>query len=94
MLPQIFNLRSGLNSLQRASRARVLAILQGNARAGKHAADASHVSEASETGCGYFITHDKHILDKRDELHAILPPTLNIVTLEKFFEIFDRYAAG
>jgi hypothetical protein len=93
LLPQIFNLRPGLISSQRADRARVLAILQGNARPGKHAADASHISEAAETGCGYFITHDKRILDKRGDLHAILPPSLNIVSLEEFFGIFDRYAA-
>jgi hypothetical protein len=92
LLPQIFNLRPGLVSSQRADRARVLAILQGNARHGKHAADASHISEAAETGCGYFITHDRRILDKRGELHAVLPPSLNIVSLEEFFEIFDCYA--
>jgi hypothetical protein len=54
VLPQIFNLRPGLNPLQRAERRRVAAILQGNARPGQHAADASHLSEAAETGCGYF----------------------------------------
>lgn len=94
MLPQIFNLRPALNSAQRADRARVLAILQGNARAGKHAADASHISEAAETGCGYFITHDQRILDKRGELYAVLPPTLNIVSLEEFFCILNRYQTG
>lgn len=92
LLPQIFNLRPGLNSSQRSDRARVLAILQGNARPGKHAADASHLSEAAEIGCGYFITHDKRMLDRRRELHAVLPPSLNIVSLEEFLEIFDRYA--
>jgi hypothetical protein len=71
----------------------VLAILQGNARPGKHEVDALHLSEAAETGCGYFITHDKRMLDKRGDLHGALPPTLNIVSLEEFFEIFDRYAA-
>jgi len=89
-LPKIFNLRPGLIDTQRVQRQRVQAILQGNARPGAHAADASHLSEAEETGCGYFITHDKRILNKRDELHAVLPPSLNIVTLEEFFEIFDR----
>jgi hypothetical protein len=93
MLPQIFNLRPGLVPSQRADRARVLAVLQGNARPGKHAADASHLSEAAETGCGYFITHDYRILDRRKELHAVVPPSLNILSLEDFFEIYDRYAA-
>jgi hypothetical protein len=93
LLPQIFNLRPGLIPSQHADRARVLAILQGNARRGKHAPDASHISEAAETGCGYFITHDKRILDKRGELYAVLPRSLNIVSLEEFFDIFNRYVA-
>jgi predicted nucleic acid-binding protein len=79
---------------QRAARQKVRAILQGNAKPGAHAADASHLSEAAETGCGYFITHDKRMLKKRTELHAVLPPSLNIVTLEEFLEIFDAYGAG
>lgn len=94
VLPQIFNLRPGLNSTQQAERREVAAILQGNAKPGAHAADASHLSEAAETGCGYFITHDRRILAKRGELARILPPTLNIVTLAEFFEIFDDYVEG
>lgn len=81
VLPQIFNLRPGLNTSQQTARQRVVAILQGDAKAGKHAADASHLSEAAETGCSYFITHDKRILGKRDQLADVLPPTLQIVTL-------------
>jgi len=94
ILPKIFNLRPGLNTSQQAERRRVQAVLQGNARPGKHAADASHLSEAAETGCAYFITHDKRILDKRDDLRNVLPPSLTIVTLAEFFEIFDDYEAG
>ena len=94
MLPQIFNLRPGLNAGQQIERRRVADILQGNAKPGAHAADASHLSEAAETGCGYFITHDKPILGKRDELRAVLPPTLQIVSLREFFEILDDYQEG
>jgi hypothetical protein len=68
--------------------------LTGNALSGKHDADASHVSEAAETGCVYFITHDKRILDKRGELRVALPPTLTIVTLAEFFDIFDDCAGS
>ncbi len=46
-----------------------------NARPGKHSADASHISEAAETGCAYFITHDKRILKKKRELSEVLPPS-------------------
>jgi hypothetical protein len=94
VLPQIFNLRPGLIEAQRVERRRVQQILQGNALPGAHAADASHLSEAAETGCGYFITHDKRILKKRAELHAALPPSLNIVTLEEFFDVLDDYETG
>jgi hypothetical protein len=94
VLPQIFNLRPGLNTSQEADRRRVHAILQGNARPETHAADASHLSEAAESGCCYFITQDHRILDKRGELRVALPPTLTIVTLAEFFEIFDAYEAG
>ncbi len=92
MLPQIFNLRAGLNPSQRRERQQVAAILQGNAKPGRHAADASHLSEAAETGCGYFITHDRRFLEKRAELARILPPSLTIATLTEFFAILDGFA--
>jgi hypothetical protein len=94
ILPQIFNLRPGLNEPQRVDRRRVQRILRGNSRRGVHAADASHLSEAAETGCSYFITHDKRMIKKRAELHASLPPSLTIVTLEEFFHILDAYETG
>jgi hypothetical protein len=93
-LPQIFNLRPGLNAKQQADRRRFRSILQGNAKQGSHAADASHLSEAAETGCAYFITHDKRIIGKRDELATALPPSLQIVTLTEFLEVFDAYEDG
>jgi predicted nucleic acid-binding protein len=93
VLPQIFNLRAGLNTSQWDTRQRILTVLQGNARPETHAADASHLAEAVETGCAFFIARDKRFFKKRDELREVLPPSLNIVTLEEFFEIFDDYEA-
>jgi hypothetical protein len=89
--PKIFNLRPSLNGQQIEARRAVAGILQGNAKPGTHAADASHISEAAETGCGYFITHDVRIIRKRTELAAVLPPSLQIVTLEEFLTIYDNY---
>jgi hypothetical protein len=43
--------------------------------------------------CGFFITQDKRVLEKRVELKPMLPPSLAIVTLEEFFEILDEYEA-
>jgi hypothetical protein len=94
VLPRIFNLRPRLITGQQHARSRVEAILRGKAKPGAHAADASHLSEAAETGCTYFITHDKRILGKRDDLVPVLPPTLQIVTLEEFFEVLDAYEDG
>ena len=62
--PKIFNLRPALNSSQIQDRRTVATVLQGNAKPETHAADASHLSEAAETGCGYFITHDQRALFK------------------------------
>jgi hypothetical protein len=90
VLPRIFNLRPDLNPAQQAEWRQVAVILQGNAKPGKHAADASHISEAAETGCAYFITEDNRILDERAELSRVLPLSLAIVTLMEFFDAFDR----
>jgi len=84
VIPQIYNLRPSRNSQQEAERRAVAAILQGNAKPETHAADASHLSEAAETGCAYFVTEDARILRKRAELAGVLPPSLQIVTLEEF----------
>ncbi|UGY16757.1 hypothetical protein HAP48_0004200 [Bradyrhizobium septentrionale] len=94
VMPRIFNLRPSLIPQQHAERKKVATILQGNAAPDKHAADASHLSEAAETGCSYFVSEDARILKKRADLAAVLPPTLQIVTLEEFLEIFDDYEEG
>lgn len=91
VLPRVFSLRPGLNAAQQAERRRIAAVVQGNASPGRHAADASHLSEAAETGCAYFITEDMRMLRKRDELGGVLPPHLKIVTLVEFFEILDHF---
>lgn len=90
-LPRIFNFRPELIARQQEERCRVRAILQGNAKPGKHAADASHLSEAAETGCGYFVTHDARFLHKRSELEKELPPSLTIVTLEELLKSLDQH---
>ncbi len=65
------------------ARIRVRAILRGDTGSAKHEADAAHVAEAAEAGCAWFVTHDKRILRRRDELRRVLP-ALRIVTLERF----------
>jgi predicted nucleic acid-binding protein len=93
VLPEIFTIPTGLNPQEQDFRRRVTAALQGNAAPGKHAADAYHLAEAAKYG-GYFITHDERVLKKSGDLRDLLPPSLQVVTLERFLEIFDEYEAG
>jgi len=92
-LPQIFTMAVGLNSDEQRRKRIIEAELQGNAQPGKHTADADHLFEAGKYG-GYFITYDQRIHEKAARLGNVLSPSLNVVTLERFFEIFDDYEAG
>lgn len=90
MLPQIYNLQPNLNSSQICMRDKVYAIMTGNSKSGRHDADANHVCEAHETGCGYFITNDQRILGKEAELANIgVIPT--ICTLRDFLYILEDF---
>ena len=91
VMGEIFNLRPTRNADQEEKRRAVAAVLQGNAQPGRHAADASHLSEAVEYGACYFITRDERILKKRAEIYAVTPPTLQIVTVDEFLAIYDWY---
>lgn len=86
---QLFTISTDLIRQERHSRLEIEAGLQGNAKPGKHAADASHLFEAAKYG-GYFITHDERIL-KRAASSCDLPPSLTVVTLMRFLDIFDDY---
>lgn len=92
-LPQIFSYRVELNEAEQQMRARVRSILQGNARPGKHDADAEHVCEAAKYA-GFFITNDARILAKRSELETVLPPHFWIVTIERYLENLRCVRAG
>ena len=90
--PKIFTIDVGLNTAEQRRKRIIEAELQGNAKPGKHAADADHLFEAAKYG-GYFITHDKRILDRADWLGEVLPPSLHVVTLADFLAIFDDWEA-
>jgi hypothetical protein len=91
-LSRLFTIPVGLNSDEQRRKRVIEQELQGNARPGKHMADADHLFEAAKYG-GYFITHDQRILTKAGRLGEVLPPSLTVVTLEEFLVIFDDYAA-
>lgn len=90
---QIFSLPVELNESEKRQLHAIRAILQGNAKPGRHWADAGHVFEAVKYGGGYFITHDRRInKTRRQALDGVLPPNLLIVTPAEFLEIYDQYA--
>jgi hypothetical protein len=90
--PQIFTIGVGLNSDEQRRHRIITQELQGNAKPGKHEADADHLFEADKYG-GYFITHDDRILTRAGRLGDVLRPSLTVVTLEEFLAIFDDYEA-
>jgi len=92
-LSQIFTYNVDLNSQERRERSVIEAELQGNATPGKHTEDADHLFEASKY-CAYFITHDERILRKFGKLQKVLSPSLQVVTLIGFLEIYDHYETG
>ncbi len=67
------------------ARIRLRAILRGEGETDRHDADAAHLADAAEAGCGWFVTHDKRILRRRDDLRRVLPG-LRIATLDRFLE--------
>jgi hypothetical protein len=91
-LSQIFSYSVGLNSDEQRRHRIITQELQGNAKPGKHEADADHLFEAAKYG-GYFITHDDRIRRRAGQLGEVLPPSLTVVTLADFLAIFDDYAA-
>jgi hypothetical protein len=92
VLPHIFTISTGLTQGEMDIAGKIRTILQGNAKPGKHDADASHLAEAAKYG-GYFITHDQRILSKLPELRQIIAPHLQIVSLADFLAIYDHYLA-
>ena len=71
----IFTLETDLTSDEITTKARIHAILTGNGKPEKYAADAAHVFEAGKYG-GYFITTDERIMEKRGELRQVSPATV------------------
>ena len=92
MLPEIHTLPVSRTAGEEATLYQIRAILRGNAQPGKHDADAEHLFEASKYGGGYFITHDRRVLGKRDELRQQIGAALAIVTLEEFLAAYDRFS--
>jgi hypothetical protein len=90
VLSKIFTIQVGLSSDEQRRLRLIEQELQGNAKPGKHAADADHLFESAKY-CGYFITHDQRILQKAGKITSLLAPSLTVVTLVDFLAIFDDW---
>jgi hypothetical protein len=93
-LSTIFTVKVGQTRSEQERYQRIRKILQGNAKPGKHDADARHLAEAEKYG-SYFITHDDRIhRQKREALQDVPGGSFWIVTVEELLEIYDWYEAN
>ncbi len=70
---------------------RVLQIIQGDAKPGKHARDARHLVESDKYGGGYFLTNDGRLLKKAAGIGKLL--NMEIVTPAGFLEKYREAEA-
>jgi hypothetical protein len=88
----IFTIKTDLTTDEQRRRQVIKTALQGNAKPGKHDADAEHLAEAAKYG-GYFVTHDERILERSPALRDALGPALQVVTLADLLAIYDGFRA-
>ena len=80
--------RPPTSAAQHIARIRIRAILRGDTSSDRHDADAAHLCDAAEAGCGTFLTHDKRFTRKRHDLETTLP-SIRILGLREFFALYD-----
>ena len=83
----VYTLRTQLTPNELAIRAKLLALIQGNAKPGKHDRDVFHLFEADKYGGGYFITKDIRLLKKGREVESLLT-SLRVVCPSEFVKYF------
>lgn len=88
--PLIYTESVGHNADETKRLDKLSTLIRGNAGAGKHEADIQHLFEAGKYS-GYFITNDTRLLKKYEEIRRIAGTQLMVLTLEEFFEIYDKY---
>ena len=84
----IFSIKTGLTNAEIKLKAEILKILAGKGNPDKMTSDAEHVFEASKYG-RYFITTDKRILEKKNELEKIC--SVIILKPSEFLKILAMY---
>ena len=81
----VYTIETSLTLGEQAQKAEIHRILTGNGTPEKYAADSAHIFEAGKY-IGYFITADRRILEKRDELRRACAAT--VVTPSEWLHIY------
>ncbi len=87
----IYTIETALTQDEHVRKAKIHAVLTGNGRPEKYAADAAHVFEAGKY-VGYFITTDRRILSKRSELRNV--SSALILTPSDWLKVFHETAGA
>jgi len=85
----IYSVPVQLTPNEKARHEKVRQLIRGNAESGKHDADAFHLVESSKNGAGYFLTSDKRLLKKNEEIADLL--NMLIVTPTEFLAILEEF---
>ena len=83
----IYTVPAQLTHNEIAKRSKILVLIQGNAKPGKHHRDVLHLFEAEKHGGGYFITKDERLLKKARQLQNLFL-TLGVVSPTDFLKCF------
>lgn len=83
----IHTLRTELTPNELALRSKLLILIQGNAKPGKHGRDVLHLVESHKYGGGYCITKDDRLLKKSTQIEYLLT-SLRVVRPSDFIKYF------
>jgi len=83
----IYTIKTNLTPREKTQMADIHRVLTGNGNPDKYEADATHVFEAGKY-IGYFITTDRRILEKSEELKRVCPAM--IVTPSEWLRIYNE----
>ena len=83
----LFTEPTNLTPNEWAMHAKILKMIQGDAKPGRHDRDIMHLFEAEKYGGGYFITKDIRVLKKAREVERMLT-SLRVVQPSEFMQYY------
>ena len=89
MSPFIYSEDVELTDDESARRDRIRGILQGNSKPGRHHQDADHLFWSQRYGGRHFITHDRRLLKKAEEIFEAL--TIKVLQPGDFLEALEPH---